>query len=140
MDALVMRQNGLNNCCAIMGTSLGYRRIGLLARYCANICLCFDTDANAAGQMGQLKSIADLAALGYGTTFGSISVVDLPEGVDPDEFVTAEGLHSFLGRERVLSPRELETARERYLNLRAASRAKREQQSGRANAKQQARL
>jgi len=115
MDAMALRAAGLENGCAIMGTTIGYRRIGLLARYCDRICLCFDTDKNNAGLMGQLKSIMDLDMFG----FGSISRITMPEGVDPDEFVAANGLKAFESLEQDVSKRDIAAAKGEYEALRS---------------------
>jgi DNA primase catalytic core len=111
MDAMLLRQEGLLNVCGIMGTALGYRRIGLIKRYCDNICLCFDSDANEAGQRARDRSVYEISIF----KFGRISIIDLPEGKDPDEFVIENGLDEFLELERDLTKKEIEQARERYL-------------------------
>ena len=124
LDGITLRQNGLLSVGAIIGTSLGCRRIGLLSRYCDRVCLVFDNDKPKPvqqdmpkrinpGLMGQLKSIFDLSTLGFGT----ISKIDMPVGVDPDEFVIAHGLKAFEDKEYTLSKREIEEARSRYLNI-----------------------
>ena len=97
MDVIVVNQDGLLNACGLMGTALGYRRIGLLKRYCNKVCLCFDSDANQAGQMAQDRSVYELSRF----EFDSISKIDLPIGVDPDEFVVQNGLDEFLALEVV---------------------------------------
>lgn len=111
MDALVLRQEGLSTVCGIMGTALGYRRIGLIKRYCNNVCISFDSDINEAGQRGRDKSIYELSVF----DFGRISIVDLPVGEDPDEFVLKNGLDDFLELERDLTKKEIKQAKERHL-------------------------
>lgn len=114
-DALILRQYQLMNCTAIMGTSLGYRRIALLARYCDRVCLVFDNDPNDAGLMAQLKTMADLWSLG----FGSVSRINLPLGIDADDFVRVNGLKAFLDLEENASESDLRDARRKYEALRA---------------------
>jgi DNA primase catalytic core len=100
IDALVLYQEGLKSVCAIMGTSLTSRKIGLIARYCNNVCLCLDVDSNNAGQKAQSKAIHTLSEFGFCETF---SVIDnIPQGEDPDEFVIKNGIKEFLSRETKL--------------------------------------
>ena len=112
MDSIVLRQEGLLNVCDMMGVGLGYRRIGLIKRYCNNVCICFDFDANNSGQKARDKSIYELSEF----DFGRISTIDLPIGKDPDEFVLENCLNEFLELERDLSNKEIKQARMRYLS------------------------
>ena len=118
LDSLMLSQVGLLNSVAIMGTSLGYRKIGLLARYCDEVCLCFDNDANDAGLMGQLKSMSDLHSFGFGT----VSKVVLPQGVDPDEFVVQNSLDAFLEREEKITEKDMKDAMRKYDFLRSSQK------------------
>ena len=111
IDGLILKQEGLLNCCGLMGTALGYRRIGLIKRYCNDVCLCFDSDANEAGQRARDRSIYEVGTF----DFGHISTVDLPIGKDPDEFVIENGLDEFLELERELTKKEIKQAKERHL-------------------------
>ena len=102
MDALILHQQGIKNIAAIMGTALSTRKIGLIARYCNNVCLCFDADKNRAGQDAQKKAIAML--MKFDGCWESISMInDLPIGEDPDVFVIKNGINKFLDMEKVLS-------------------------------------
>ena len=112
MDGLILKQEGLLNACGLMGTALGYRRIGLIKRYCNDICLCFDSDANDAGQRARDRSIYEVSTF----DFGHISIIDLPIGKDPDEFVLENGLDEFIELERDLTKKEIKQAKERYLD------------------------
>jgi DNA primase len=127
IDSIMLGQHNLPNSVAIMGTSLGYRRIGLLARYCDEICLCFDNDPNDAGLLGQLKTISDLWSLGFGRVFR----VTLPQGVDPDEFVAKEGLEAFLSLETAVPEKEMKVSKQRYEDLRAKIKLAREVENAR---------
>ena len=106
-DGLVLFQEGLENAVSAMGTSLGYRRIGLLKRYCNRICLCYDTDENRAGQDAVVRAIWELSNF----NFAQLSSVTLPVGVDPDEYVIQHGLEAFLALEHTLADSEIKTAR-----------------------------
>ena len=111
MDGIVLYHEGLTNVCSLMGVALGYRRIGLLKRYCTRVCLVFDQDANRAGQMAHDRSIYELSHF----RFDGISKITLPIGVDPDEFVLQHGLEEFLGLEKTISIGELKETERRYL-------------------------
>jgi DNA primase len=101
MDAILLYQEGLDNVVALMGTVLSPRKIGLIARYCNNICLCLDVDENESGQKGQEKAIYALKEADF---CESISIIaDLPVGEDPDVFVKKNGLNALLEREKKLS-------------------------------------
>lgn len=105
MDALYLRQEKLQNTCGIMGTALTLRKIGLLSRYCSNICICFDVDKNNAGQEAAHKAICQLHRLNF---CDSISIINtLPVGVDPDEYVRKNGLDSFLAHEKILNDNDI---------------------------------
>ena len=106
IDALQLYQAGLQEVVAIMGTKLTPRKIGLIARYCDNICLCLDVDANMSGQKGQQKAIYALREHDF---YDTISVIDgIPVGEDPDIFVAKNGLNALLSMERELSSIEIE--------------------------------
>jgi DNA primase len=112
LDALMMYQHGLDNVVALMGVSLGYRRIGLLKRYCSHVCLVFDQDANNAGQRAQDRSVFELSRF----HFDEISRIILPLGVDPDEFVNQHGLTTFLQLEQPMTKDDKAEAIRRYEN------------------------
>jgi DNA primase len=105
IDGILLFQEGLDSVCALMGTVLSPRKIGLIARYCNNICLCLDVDENDAGQKAQEKAIYTLSEFGF---CDSISVIDhLEVGQDPDEYVIKQGLSDFLDGERQLQDKEI---------------------------------
>ena len=105
MDGVSLLQEGLNLVCALMGTALTHRKVGLMARYCNNICLCLDIDKNHSGQKAQEKAIYTLSEFGF---CDSISVIDhLDIGQDPDEYVAIHGLTDFLDGERILKESEI---------------------------------
>jgi DNA primase catalytic core len=106
MDAIILFQEGLKNVNAIMGTMLSTRKIGLISRYCNNVCFCLDVDKNEAGQKATDKAIAALKDFGF---CNSISVIEnMPIGKDPDEYVMENGLNKFLSLERKLTVNEIE--------------------------------
>ena len=104
MDGIVVRQEGLPNVVAAMGTTLGLRQIGLLRRYCEEVCVCFDADQNEAGQVAEAKSVLQLAKAGY----RKLNRIRLPIGVDPDEYVRQNQVSGLLALEQPLSNTSLE--------------------------------
>ena len=105
MDAICLYQEGLKEVVGIMGTSLSLRKIGLISRYCSNVCVCFDSDKNMAGQEAAYKAICQLYKLNF---CENISVINtLPIGVDPDDYVKKNGIDAFIQHERVLSEEEI---------------------------------
>lgn len=106
MDALILRQYGLENVVGLMGTALSLRKIGLISRYCNNVCLCLDSDANQAGQKATETAIFNLKKFDF---CENISVIrGLPEGEDPDEYVVRNGLDALLQNEVILENSEIE--------------------------------
>jgi DNA primase len=105
IDAILLYQEGLKGIVGLMGTNLSPRQVGLISRYCSNICLCLDVDKNNSGQKAQGKAIYSLKKFDF---YESLSVVDgLPVGEDPDVFVTQHGLPELLKMERKLSGTEI---------------------------------
>lgn len=103
-DGISFWQNGIKNVCCLMSTHLGYRKIGLLARYCEHICLCFDSDeVSKAGQNAQKKAIYEMYKYGW----SNISVVNCPNGLDPDTFIMINGKDAILNVEKQLSNKDI---------------------------------
>lgn len=113
-DQIAMSQHGLPNSLAAMSTLLGIRRIGLIGRYCDEICLCFDTDANDAGTSGLLRTLADIHTLCVGVLPWKVTIVRLPKGEDPDDFVQNHGLDAFLALETPIEEKVLKEAEKAY--------------------------
>lgn len=111
-DRIIMAQYGLQNSVAVMSSSLAIRRVGMLARYCEKLCLCFDTDENDSGFLGVLKSLADMYSVGIGSAHSNweLTMVKLPKGEDPDEFTIKNGLDAFLSLERSIPEEKLKLA------------------------------
>jgi DNA primase len=106
-DALTLYQHGLHNVVAIMGTALTLRKIAMIARYCNNICFCFDVDENKSGQRASDTSILMVNKYAF---CENISVIDtIPVGEDPDSFVQKHGLEAYLKHERVLTKKDILT-------------------------------
>jgi DNA primase len=120
-DSITCWQNGIKNVCALMSTTLGYRRIGLLARYCSHVCLCFDSDKESkAGQNAQKKAIYEMYKYGW----ENISVVTLPDGQDPDDFIAHNGKRAFYDMEKKLDGKTIANIAHQY-EVKNKNRAKR---------------
>lgn len=118
-DAVIPWQYGIKNIGCLMGTTLGMRRISLISRYCENVCVMFDTDAGkdgkeGAGQKAQRRAIAELALAGI----KGISSIDMPLGVDPDQFVIKNGADALRSLEKVVTPYERNRAKKEHLDNR----------------------
>ena len=105
IDAILLFQEGLKNINALMGINLSPRQVGLIARYCSDICFCLDVDKNNSGQRAKDKAIYSLKKFDF---YESISTIEgLPVGEDPDVFVTKNGVGELLAKERVLKDSEI---------------------------------
>ena len=105
MDALILYQYGIKNVVSMMGTTLSLRHIGCFARYCTNICFCFDFDKNMSGQKALRKAVV---ATNSFKIFDDISHIELPIGVDPDDFVIKYGKDDFLAREKIFTSKDVQ--------------------------------
>lgn len=83
-DVLALHSVGLRNVVATCGTAVTDRHLKRLAKVCKRIVLLLDSDS--AGKAGAVKAMETALPLGM-----ILLSADLPEGVDPDEFVLAGG-------------------------------------------------
>lgn len=90
MDCLALRNHGLDEVVATLGTALTDRHVRKLKGYAREAVVIFDSDE--AGKAAALKSLPVFLNEGL-----SARAVVLPEGYDPDSFVNANGLDRFLG-------------------------------------------
>ena len=115
-DSITLYQYGVKNVCSLMGTTLGYRKIGILARYCDKMCLCYDMDKKnentqvEAGQLARAKAISQLYQYGW----KNISAISLPIGTDPDEYVIKNGKNAFIALERTLTQKDIIRVASKY--------------------------
>lgn len=84
VDEIAMIKHGFVNTVACMGTALTKFHAGVMKRFGEVVYLCLDGDN--AGQNATLKSIDTLQDAGL-----TVKVIVLPNGQDPDEFLTANG-------------------------------------------------
>lgn len=88
MDCLQAYQAGIGQAVACCGTSLTSGHARLLKRYTDNIVVNFDPDD--AGMRAARRSIDLLLEEGF-----DVRVLILPDGLDPDDFVRAEGAERY---------------------------------------------
>ncbi len=87
-DAVMAHQFGITNAVAVLGTSLTPDHAQTLRRLADRIVLLFDADA--AGGMAAKRSVELFLHEPV-----EIAVAELPEGMDPDEFLQAHGREAF---------------------------------------------
>lgn len=106
VDAISLYQHGIKNVVALMGTALTIRKIGLIARYCDNVCLCLDKDENQSGQKAQEVSIMTLNRFSFCDDISSID--GLPMKEDPASYLMNHDLQDLLSLERIIKPTEIQ--------------------------------
>lgn len=84
VDEIAMIKHGFVNTVACMGTALTKFHASVMRRFGEVVYLCLDGDN--AGQNATLKSIDTLQDAGL-----KVKIITLPDGQDPDEFLTANG-------------------------------------------------
>lgn len=97
IDVIALHQAGLENVVASMGTSLTPSQVRLIKRYSDRVLIAYDQDK--AGIAATLRSFdllmnADL----------QVEIVNMPQGMDPEELVRKEGIDSFLEKKKKAIP------------------------------------
>ena len=87
IDVISLHQAGFTTAVATLGTALTPFHARELSRYSNKIVVCFDGDS--AGQKAALRSLDILKDSFY------ITVVSIPNNMDPDEFIKANGKDAF---------------------------------------------
>ncbi|MCJ2177550.1 DNA primase [Novosphingobium album (ex Hu et al. 2023)] len=101
MDVIALAAAGIAECVAPLGTALTENQIEMLWRHVEMPILCFDGDA--AGQRAAMRAIT--RALPLLRPAHSLRIVRLPEGLDPDDLIKAQGakaMEALLGEARPL--------------------------------------
>lgn len=88
MDVIAAHQYGITQAVGTLGTALTADHGKLLMRYTYNVVLCFDADV--AGQEASMRGLDVLRQLGI-----RVTVMTIPDGKDPDEFLRKNGQDSF---------------------------------------------
>jgi DNA primase len=104
-DVLALHQAGIPETVGIMGTALTQEQLAELSRAASTVYLALDADLS--GREAMLR-----AARGARDRGVELLVVDMPEGRDPADLVTAEGAEAFAARlEAAVSVAEFEVRR-----------------------------
>ncbi|MBX9703563.1 MAG: toprim domain-containing protein, partial [Silvanigrellaceae bacterium] len=90
MDCMTLVNAGVTNVVAVLGTSLGTAHVHALSKLTGRLCLCFDRDD--AGKKAAQRSF--LSTFPYFSL--NVEYLFLPEGKDPDEYVSKFGKEAFL--------------------------------------------
>ncbi|MDH3635722.1 MAG: DNA primase [Gammaproteobacteria bacterium] len=91
MDVVALAEHGVKTAVATLGTAINNRQIETLFRVCKNLVFCFDGDA--AGKKAAWRSLEQcLASLKEGRL---AKFLFLPEGQDPDSFISEFGSKAF---------------------------------------------
>ncbi len=109
IDSCILYQKGLYNVCSLMGTKLTNIHVGLIARYCDNVCFCFDADVGEDGKMGAGQN-AFKKAYELSTKYFNVTKIELPliyrdnrlSSNDPDEYVLDNGIRKFIDLEKAV--------------------------------------
>ena len=84
LDVIMLHQHGFTNAIASLGTALTEQHATIIKKVCNTVYVCYDGDT--AGRKATLRAIDILAKAGL-----EIRVVNLPAGMDPDEYLKAYG-------------------------------------------------
>ena len=91
MDVVALAEHGVKTAVATLGTAINNRQIESLFRVCKNLVFCFDGDA--AGKKAAWRSLEEcLASLKEGRL---ARFLFLPEGQDPDSYISEFGSEAF---------------------------------------------
>jgi DNA primase len=88
LDLIVLHQHGVRNVVASLGTALTPEQARLLKRFSENIVSTYDGDE--AGARASKKILNTLLFNDF-----EIKVLQIPNGMDPDEFIRKEGVEKF---------------------------------------------
>jgi len=97
VDVIALHQAGIENVVASMGTSLTPSQVRLIKRYSDRVFIAFDQDK--AGIAATLRSFDLLMNVDL-----QVEIVNMPQGMDPEELVRKEGIDSFLERKKKAIP------------------------------------
>jgi len=88
MDAIAMHQAGVDNTVASLGTALTEQQAQLIRKYTETVIIAYDADA--AGQPAAMRGLDILGRRGI-----KVTVLQVPEGKDPDEYIRRNGPERF---------------------------------------------
>lgn len=87
-DVVMAHQYGASNVVSILGTAMTEQHVGILRRFADRIVLLFDADS--AGDTAVNRAVELFL-----TQPVEIAIASMPEGVDPDEYLLANGVAGF---------------------------------------------
>ncbi len=88
MDVIALNNNGIELAVASLGTALTIDQAKLAKRYADNIYICYDSDAAGIKATKRAIEIFKEAEIG-------VNIIELGEGLDPDEYVKKYGKEAF---------------------------------------------
>ena len=88
MDVVSLRQQGVQGVVATLGTALTEEQARLIKRYVPEVWVCYDGDS--AGQKAILRAL-DI----FESQDMPARVIDIPDGMDPDDYVKKNGATGF---------------------------------------------
>ncbi len=94
MDTVSLRKHGVQGVVATLGTALTEEQARLMKRYAPQVWISYDGDA--AGQKAALRALDIFDAQNI-----PARVIDYPGGMDPDDFIKANGLAGFEALEKL---------------------------------------
>ena len=94
-DVLSLHEAGIEEAVAPMGTALTGEQVKLLSRAAKRIIVVFDGDAAGARAAEKAIPVAVEAGLFFAEADADGRVAQMPAGVDPDDFVRAQGAGAF---------------------------------------------
>ena len=97
LDLIVPFQAGVRNVVASLGTALTPEQAKLLGRFARQVVVNYDGDK--AGVAAAKRAIETLLAEDF-----EVKILVLPDGADPDEFITAHGVEAYHERRGAASP------------------------------------
>lgn len=90
MDAIGLWQAGVKNAVAPCGTALSDSHVAILRRHSENVVLLLDADEAGKAAVDRIGPLID--------ELMRVRVLQLPDGLDPDEFILKEGKQAFAKR------------------------------------------
>lgn len=87
-DVLSAHKAGIENAVASLGTALTAEQGKILKRHVSDVYIAYDSDT--AGTNATIRGLEILKEAGL-----KVSVIDLPEGKDPDDFIKEKGMSAF---------------------------------------------
>lgn len=88
MDVIASTRAGLSEAVCSMGTALTANQVSLIGEFSDNVVLCYDGDSAGVNAMVKAINLIKKGNL-------NLSIVRLPDGLDPDEYVNKYGCEEF---------------------------------------------